>query len=61
MDADNDNAARKGLRRWWTSPPRPGMQRLINPREYRHLHAFGVTRIGSWSGYHRDVVGAINV
>ena len=46
MNQANDNAARKGLRGWWTSPPRPGMQRLINPWEYRHLHAFGVvTRI----------------
>jgi hypothetical protein len=45
MNAANDNAARKGLRGWWASPPRPGMQRLINPWEYRHLRAFGVTRI----------------
>ncbi len=45
MDAANDNAARKGLRGWWAFPPRPGMQRLINPWEYRHLRAFGVTRI----------------
>jgi hypothetical protein len=26
--------------------PAPGRQRLINPWEYRHLRAFGVTRIG---------------
>ena len=45
MNAANDNPARKGLRGWWASPPRPGMQRLINPWEYRHLRAFGVTRI----------------
>jgi hypothetical protein len=45
MNAANEDAARKGLRGWWTSPPRPGMQRLINPSEYRHLRAFGVTRI----------------
>jgi hypothetical protein len=45
MDAADDNAARKGLRRWWAFPPRPGMQRLINPWVYRHLRAFGVTRI----------------
>jgi hypothetical protein len=32
MNAANDNAARKGLRGWWASPPRPGMQRLINYR-----------------------------
>jgi hypothetical protein len=45
MNAANDNAARKGLRGWWASPPRPGIQRLINPWVYRHLRAFGVTRI----------------
>jgi hypothetical protein len=45
MNAANDNAARKGLRGWWASPPRPGMQRLIKPWEYRHRRAFGVTRI----------------
>jgi hypothetical protein len=45
MNAPNDNTAAKGLRGWWASPPRPGMQRSINPWEYRHLRAFGVTRI----------------
>ena len=45
MDESNDNTAPRGLRGWWTSPPRPGMQRLINPWEYRHLRAFGVTRV----------------
>jgi hypothetical protein len=47
MDAadDNDNGARKGLREWWASPPRRGMQRLIIPWEYRHLRAFALTRI----------------
>jgi len=45
MNAPNDNTAVKGLREWWLSPPRPGMRRLINPWEYRHLRAFGVTRI----------------
>jgi hypothetical protein len=45
MQAANDNAARTGLRGWWASPPRSGLQRLINPWEYRHLRAFGVTRI----------------
>jgi hypothetical protein len=29
--------------------PRPGMQRLINPWEYRHLRGFGVTRIAGGS------------
>jgi hypothetical protein len=45
MNGPNDNAAAKGLRGWWASPPRPGLQRLIVPYEYRHLRAFGVTRI----------------
>ena len=45
MNAPNDNAAAKGLRGWWASPPRPGLHRLINPWEYRHLRVFGVTRM----------------
>jgi hypothetical protein len=45
MNARNDNTARKGLRGWWLSPPRPGPQRLINPWEYRHLRVFGFTHI----------------
>ena len=45
MNAPNDNTAAKGLRGWWQTPPRPGLQRLINPWEFRHLRAFGLTRI----------------
>jgi hypothetical protein len=45
MNGPNDNTAAKGMRGWWASPPRPGLQRLIVPYEYRHLRAFGVTRI----------------
>ena len=45
MNAPHDNTAAKRLRRWWLTPPRPGLQRLINPIEYRHIRAFGVTRI----------------
>jgi hypothetical protein len=45
MNAPDDHAAATGLRGWWASPPRSGMHRLINPWEYRHLRAFGVTRI----------------
>jgi hypothetical protein len=45
MNAPNDTTAPKGLRAWWASPPRSGLQRLIAPWEYRHLHAFGLTRI----------------
>ena len=47
MNATNDNTAAKGLRGWWLSPPRSGMQRLIAPWEYRHVRGFGVTRIFS--------------
>ncbi|HUA07298.1 MAG TPA: hypothetical protein VMB27_25585 [Solirubrobacteraceae bacterium] len=45
MSAPNDNPAPKGLRGWWLTPPRSGMQRWISPWEYRRLRAFGVTRI----------------
>ena len=45
MNASNDNTAAEGLRGWWASPRRPGLHRLINPWEYRHLRAFGATRI----------------
>jgi len=45
MNAQNDNTAANRLRQWWLTPPRPGLQRLINPWEYRRLHGFGVTRI----------------
>ena len=45
MSATNDNTAARGLRGWWGSPPRPGMQRLIAPWEYRHLRVYGITRV----------------
>ena len=49
MNAHNDNTAAKGLRGWWASPPRTGLQRLIYPWEYRHLRFFGVLRIAAGS------------
>jgi hypothetical protein len=49
MNAFNGNTAAKGLRGWWASPPRTGMQRVIAPYEYRHLRFFGVTRIAGGS------------
>jgi hypothetical protein len=49
MNAQNDNTFAKRLRRWWLTPPRPGLQRLIYPFEYRHLRGFGVTRIAGSS------------
>ena len=48
MDEPYDSAAR-GLRGWWSSPPRSGMDRLINPWEYRHLRLSGVARIAGGS------------
>jgi hypothetical protein len=49
MNAIDDNTAAEGLRGWWASPPRTGMQRLIVPYEYRHLRVFGVGRIAGGS------------
>ena len=49
MNAPNGNTAAKGLRGWWASPPRTGMQRLIYPFEYRHLRFFGAGRIAGGS------------
>jgi hypothetical protein len=43
MNAPNDNTAANGLRGWWLSTPRSGMQRLISPWEYRHLPVSGTT------------------
>ena len=49
MNAPNDNTVAKRLRRWWLTPPRPGLQRLISPIDYRHLRGFGVARIAGGS------------
>ncbi|MFZ0376491.1 MAG: hypothetical protein WAL38_01575 [Solirubrobacteraceae bacterium] len=49
MNASNDDTAPKGLRGWWQSPPRSGMQRLISPWEYHHLRVFGLMRIAGGS------------
>jgi hypothetical protein len=45
MNAPHDNTAARRLRRWWLTPPRPGLQRLIHPWEYRHIRAFGIIRV----------------
>jgi hypothetical protein len=45
MNAPNGNTSAERLRRWWLTPPRPGLQRLIHPWEYRHIRAFGLMRI----------------
>jgi hypothetical protein len=47
MNATNDNTAAKGLRGWWLTPPRSGMQRWIAPWEYRHLRGWAAMRIAS--------------
>jgi hypothetical protein len=49
MNAQNDNTFAERLRRWWLTPPRPGLQRLIHPWEYRHLRGFGAIRIAGGS------------
>ena len=49
MNAYNNDTAAKRLRMWWLTPPRPGLQRLINPIEYRHVRGFGLTRIAGGS------------
>ena len=49
MNTANDDTARTGLRGWWQSPPRSGVQRLISPWEYRHLRVFGLMRIAGGS------------
>jgi hypothetical protein len=45
MNAPNDDSAARGLRGWWASPPRSGLERLIVPYEYRHLRSFGTLRM----------------
>jgi hypothetical protein len=49
MNAHNDNTAPKGLRGWWSSPPRSGIRRIISPWEYRHLRGFAGLRIAAGS------------
>ena len=49
MNARNDNTAARRLRRWWFTPPRPGLRRMINPWEYRHIRPFGVLRVAGGS------------
>jgi len=44
MNARNDHTAPRGLRGWWLTPPRSGMQRWIAPWEYRHLRAWAAIR-----------------
>jgi hypothetical protein len=50
MDAQHDHSTPKGLRRWWASPQRSGMRRIISPWEYRHLQAWARVRIAAGIG-----------
>jgi hypothetical protein len=45
MNAPNDNTEPRTFRQWWRNPPRSGLQRIINPWEYRHLGFCGAARI----------------
>lgn len=45
MNAHNGNTFAKRLSRWWFTPARPGLQRLINPWEFRRIRTFGVIRM----------------
>lgn len=47
MNAPDDNTAPKGMRGWWASPPRSGMQRIISRWEYRHPRAVARVRIAA--------------
>jgi len=49
MNAHHGPTAAHRLHDWWLSPPRTGMRRLIAPWEYRHVRAFGLTRIAGGS------------
>ena len=50
MHAPNDNTAPRGLRGWWASPPRSGLQRIIIPWQYRHLRGFARVNIAAGIG-----------
>jgi len=45
MNASSDSTAASGPGGWWATPPRPGLERLISPWEYRHLRFFGAARV----------------
>jgi len=59
MSAQNDNTAPKGLRGWWASPPRSGLQRIIFPWEYRHLRGFAQVRFAA--GFVMVGLGAVTL
>jgi hypothetical protein len=45
MNGPSDKSAARRLRDWWLTPPRPGLQRLIHPWEFRRLRRFAALRI----------------
>jgi hypothetical protein len=47
MNAPNHPTAAERLRRWWFTPPRPGLQRIIFPTVYRNLRPFARVAIGA--------------
>jgi hypothetical protein len=47
MNAQHDNNTHRSFASWWRTPPRPGLQRIISPWEYRHLVGFARVRIGA--------------
>jgi hypothetical protein len=49
VNSSDGRTAGNGLRGWWQTPPRSGMQRLIVPYEYRHLRGYGLLRIAGGS------------
>jgi hypothetical protein len=59
MSAPHDDTARRGLRGWWASPPRAGMQRIIWPTVYRHLRAYG--RVSVAAGIVLAGLGAVTL
>ena len=49
MNGSNENSGPRGLRGWWLTPPRSGLQRLIHPWEFRHLRFFGAAHLAGAS------------
>jgi hypothetical protein len=49
VNTPNGKTAAERLRRWWSTPPRSGLQRWIYPWEYRHIRVFGIIRIAGGS------------
>jgi hypothetical protein len=47
MQKGTNSSAWKGLKGWWTTPPRSGAQLIISPVEYRHLRGWARVRVAS--------------